>query len=119
MPDPLKAAYDLLKRRISKTQLIALLVSSPQQFAVFSDLEAWKRSPFLHPAQTAALVKFACLYADRKRWVRRLDHRRYDMAKLANPYKELWQLAESVSPYSDDPELLGTFLLRFVYQQLP
>jgi hypothetical protein len=115
--EEIQAAYNRLKKNLSKTHLAVLLDSSPEWFRIFEDRKTWETRPFLHPALLAAVVKFACRYARRDE-PRQLKINHYDMARLVNPYKDFWRLAEDVSPYESDSALLGTFLIRFVYQQI-
>lgn len=115
--EEIQAAYNRLKKNLSKTNLAVLLDSSPEWFRIFEDRKTWETRPFLHPALFAAVVKFACRYARREE-PRRLKINHYDMARLVNPYKDFWCLAEDISSYESDSALLGTFLIRFVYQQI-
>lgn len=67
-----------------------------------------------HPSQLAALAKYLVLFGaqrPKKPW--------YDLAGLLNPYKDFWAAAESENIYENDEVFLGTFIFRFIYQQLP
>ncbi len=64
--------------------------------------------------QLAALVKYIIVYG-----AYRKKRPRYDMAPYINAVKALWRAAEREQTYSQDPETKATFLLRFIYMNLP
>src|SRR2546426_7473658 len=101
MRTQLQVEYDRFKKRISRVQLTKILVDTPRQFNHFQDIERWNSQPYLYPSQTAALVKFACLYAKSGAQTKNLNYHDYDTGRLANPYKDFWQHAENLSSYSE------------------
>ena len=67
-----------------------------------------------HASQLAAMAKYLVLFG-----AERVKKPWFDLARLLNPYKDFWTAAESENIYENDEEFLGTFIFRFIYQQLP
>ena len=63
--------------------------------------------------QLAALLKYIIVYGED------LKRGPWDMAPYINAWKDLWRAAEREQTYSRDPDTMATFLLRFMYANLP
>ncbi|MFQ5904297.1 MAG: hypothetical protein ACE5JO_11465, partial [Candidatus Binatia bacterium] len=63
--------------------------------------------------QLAALLKYIIVYGED------LKRGPWDMAPYINAWKDLWRAAEREQTYSRDPNTVATFLLRFIYANLP
>ena len=63
--------------------------------------------------QLAALLKYIIVYGED------LKRGPWDMARYINAWKGLWRAAEREQTYSRDPDTVATFLLRFMYANLP
>src|ERR1700682_4932049 len=70
--------------------------------------------PYLNVAELASFTKFIVLYGRSKSRVPT-----FDLCVPLNRYKDFWSAAECESKYEENPEHIGAFLIRFVYQQLP
>jgi hypothetical protein len=71
------------------------------------------RQPWLNAFELGAIAK----------WVYLSGHGRasvpVDWPSVLNAYKTLWRKTEAQAIYPDEPEMVASFVLRFVYQQLP
>jgi len=73
-----------------------------------------RHKPFLNPYEIAAITNYIALFGTTKKNVKR-----FDLNGPLNCLKKLWSLAEAASPYSDNPDYEASFVLRFLYQQIP
>ena len=113
---PLTAAQaeDLLKTRVRELPFDGL-------FNTFHDGFGGIRTEGFHKSanrgliayQLAALLKYIIVYGEG------LTTGPWDMAHYINAWKNLWRAAEREQTYSRDPDTVATFLLRFVYANLP
>jgi hypothetical protein len=67
---------------------------------------------FLSVFEMAAIAKWIYLNAHSRK------PRPVDWASVINAYKTLWREVENQTVYPDNPEVIASFILRFVYQQL-
>jgi hypothetical protein len=71
-----------------------------------------RRAMWLNPFELAAISKWVYLNAHSR------APKRVDWAAILNSYKYLWKATEEQANYPDDPAVIASFVLRFVYQQL-
>ncbi len=76
----------------------------------FRDIE----EPWREANQLAAVAKYLILEGRRNE---RLQS--FDPSKPLNKFKDFWAASEAEFPESDDPQLLGLFVMRLTYNQLP
>jgi hypothetical protein len=74
-----------------------------------------KQKTWLNPYELAAVCNYVALFGTTKK----NNQRQFDMSKSLNGLKKLWALSEEECEYSDNPAYEATFILRFVYQQMP
>ena len=74
-----------------------------------------KQKPWLNPFELASIANYVALFGSTKRNHRRL----FDISPPLNTLKVLWKLAEKEGEYSSSLAYEATFVLRWVYQQLP
>jgi hypothetical protein len=74
-----------------------------------------RHKPFLNPYEVAAITNDIALFGSTKRKGKPV----FNFTPALNSLKKLWSLAENDSAYSDNPEYEASFVLRWVYQQIP
>lgn len=71
-----------------------------------------RRKPWLNTFELAAIAK--CVYLEGGGRITEP----IQWAPVLNSYKALWRATEESKDYPDDPAVVASFILRFVYQQL-
>jgi len=101
---------------VARTEQIPFAAGAEFLFGAF---RALSKSDFLIPGkhflsafEMAAIAKFIYLNAPSN------TRNAVDWAPVINAYKTLWREAENRSDYPDTPDVIASFVLRFVYQQL-
>ncbi len=70
---------------------------------------------FLNPYELAAVSNYIAMFGSTSK--KKQDH--FNLSETLNALKSLWTHAEQDSAYSDDPDHAATFVLKWVYQQIP
>src|ERR1700733_9417066 len=109
-----KRSLDDLIRQIENLPFSASIESLHTAFVQLVDYNfSVPGKPWLQAFELAAIAKFVYLHAGSRgripiNWI-----------PVLNGFKFLWKASEEDYPYPDDPDILVTFALRFVYQQTP
>lgn len=111
-------AETALDNLIARSEQVPLAIGIPALHAQLRELAnsnfLIRKKPWLNAAELLRISKLVYLNGSgSKRSIQ------VDFAALLNANKELWRASDAQTTYTDDPQFLGSFILRFVYQQLP
>lgn len=107
-----------LNNLIALSEQVPLAVGIPALHAQLRELASSnfliRAKPWLNAAELLRISKLVYLNGSGSKRPTQLD-----FAPLLNANKYLWRASDAHTTYTDDPQFLGSFILRFVYQQLP
>jgi hypothetical protein len=107
-------AFEVLLNKTEKLSFAKSITRLHDEFRSLAERDFLDpKKPWANAFELAALAKFIFLHGS----IRRSEEP--DMAGALNAVKDLWREADLDTHYPDSPQYIASFVLRFVYQQLP